>query len=227
MRWMDNLALLLCPARFLLGGWEWPNMLAASLYIVFCRRSSRSVKELQFFSLLYTTSSSCAQRSSFALPQAIGVFMLKPSRLEESLLFSEMWTSRVGVFLTGVQHLNLYNITGRNIFKDNLTIFHRSSSGHSWFRWCWNPLVEVTTKFQRYVLKMWIQNDGYNKCTGHKKVHSGLPGTWDKALDFYRFSKSAKIRLQLINLISYSSIGTYRGLRSGLSSINMIHVGSP
>ena len=74
---------------------------------------------------------------------------------------------------------------------------------------------------------MWIQNDGYNKCTGHKKVHPGLLATWDKALDFYRFSKSAKICLQLINLISYSSIGTYRGLRSGLSSINMNNVGSP
>ena len=198
MRWMDNLALLLCPARFLLGGWEWPNMLAASLYIVFCRRSSRSVKELQFFSLLYTTSSSCAQRSSFALPQAIGVFMLKPSRLEESLLFSEMWTSRVGVFLTGVQ---LYSITRRNILKDNLTIFHKSSSGHSWYRWCWNQLVVVTTKVRRYVFKMWIQNDGYNKCTGHKKVHSSLPGTWDQAVDFYRFAKSAKICLRLIYLI--------------------------
>ena len=75
MCWMDNLALLLCPARFLLGGWEWPNMLAASLYIVFCR-PRRSVKELQFFNLLYTISSSCAQCSSFALLQAISVFTL-------------------------------------------------------------------------------------------------------------------------------------------------------
>ena len=48
------------------------------------------------------------------------------------------------------------------------------------------------------MFKMWIQNDGYNKCTGHKKVHPRLPGTWDKALDFYRFAKSAKIRLRLI-----------------------------
>ena len=202
MSWMDNLVLLLCPARFLLGDWEWPNMLAASLYIVFCRRSSHSVKELQLFSFLYTVSSSCAQRSSFALPQAIGVFMLKPSRLEESLLFSEMWTSRVGVFLTGVQHLKLYSITRRNILKDNLTIFHKSSSGHIWFRRCWNQLVEVTTKFRWYVIKMWIQNDVfYNKCTDHKKVHPRLPGTWDKALDFYRFAKSAKICLRLIYLI--------------------------
>ena len=80
MSWMDNLVLLLCPARFLLGGWEWPNVLVASLHIVVCRRSSRSIKEFQFFSLLYTMSSSCAQRSSFALPQDIGVFTLKPSR---------------------------------------------------------------------------------------------------------------------------------------------------
>ena len=56
-------------------------MLAASLYIVFSERSSCSVKELQFFSLLYTISSSCAQYSSFALFQAIGVFMLKTSTL--------------------------------------------------------------------------------------------------------------------------------------------------
>ena len=90
MSWMDNLVLLLCPARFLLGDWEWPNMLAASLYIVFCRRSSHSVKELQLFSFLYTVSSSCAQRSSFALPQAIGVFMLKPSRSFFSLVRCEL-----------------------------------------------------------------------------------------------------------------------------------------
>ena len=86
--------------------------------------------------------------------------------------------------------------------------------GHIWFRWCWNRLVEVTAKFQRYVIKMWIQNDGYNKCTGHKKVHPRLP-TLDKALAFYRFAKSAKIRLWLISLINHSSIGTYCGLRSG------------
>ena len=88
MSWMDNLVLLLCPARFLLGDWEWPNMLAASLYIVFCRRSSHSVKELQLFSFLYTVSSSCAQRSSFALPQAIGVF--KSSRGLFSLVRYEL-----------------------------------------------------------------------------------------------------------------------------------------
>ena len=55
-------------------------MLAASLYIIFYRRSSHSIRELQFISLLDTISSSCAQCSSFALPQAIGVFTLKPSR---------------------------------------------------------------------------------------------------------------------------------------------------
>ena len=47
---------------------------------MFCRRSNRSVNELQVFSLLYTISPSCTQRSSFALPQAIGVFTLKHSR---------------------------------------------------------------------------------------------------------------------------------------------------
>ena len=147
---------------------------------------------------------------------------------KESLLFSEMWSSCVGVFLTGVQRLELYSITRRNILKDNLTIFHKSSSGHIWFRWCWNRLVEVevTTKLRRYVIKMWIQNDGYNKCTGHKKVHPRLPGTWDKALDFYRFAKSAKIRLRVIYLISHSSIAKYRGLRSGSNSIIMNNVGS-
>ena len=118
--------------------------------------------------------------------------------LKECLLFNEMWTSRVAVFLNGVQHLELYSITRRNIFKGNLTIFHKSSSGRSWFRWCWNQLVEVTAKFPRYVFKMWLQNDGYNKCTAHKKIHPRLPGTCYKALDFYRFAKSAKIHLQLI-----------------------------
>ena len=214
MRWMDNLALLLCPARFLLGGWEWPNMLAASLYIVFCR-SSHSVKELQFFSLLYTISSSCAQRSSFALPQAIGVFTLKPSRSFFSLVRCELV---VWVFSWLVFNILSFTASQEEISsRTNLTILHKSSSGHIWFRWCWNRLVEVeiTTKFRRYVIKMWIQNDGYNKCTGHKKVHPRLPGTWDKALDFCRFAKSAKIPLRLIYLISHSSIGTYRGLRSG------------
>ena len=90
MSWMENLVLLLCSARFLLGGWEWPNMLVASLYIVFCRRSSLSVRELQFISLLDTISSSCAQRWSFALPQAIGVFTLKPSRSLFSLVRCEL-----------------------------------------------------------------------------------------------------------------------------------------
>ena len=50
---------------------------------------------------------------------------------------------------------------------------------------------------------MWIQNDGYNKCIDHKKVCPRLPGAWDKALDFYRFAKSAKIRLQVIYDISH------------------------
>ena len=31
MSWMDTFVLLLCPDRFLLGGREWPNILAASL----------------------------------------------------------------------------------------------------------------------------------------------------------------------------------------------------
>ena len=57
---------------------------------MFCRRSSHSVKELQFFSLLYTISSSCTQHSSFALPQTIGVFMLKPSRSLFSLVRCEL-----------------------------------------------------------------------------------------------------------------------------------------
>ena len=65
-------------------------MLAASLYIVFSERSSCSVKELQFFSLLYTISSSCAQYSSFALFQAIGVFMLKTSRSLSTLVRCEL-----------------------------------------------------------------------------------------------------------------------------------------
>ena len=115
----------------------------------------------------------------------------------------------VDVLLTGVQHLKLYSIT-RNNLKGNLTIFHKSSSESSWFRWRWNRLVEDTTMFRRYVIKMCIQNDGYNKCTGDKIVHPRLPATWDKALDFYRFAKSAKICLWLIYFISYSSIGTYR-----------------
>ena len=73
---------------------------------------------------------------------------------------------------------------------------------------------------------MWIQNDGYNKCTGQKKVHRRFPGTWNKALDFYRFAKSANIALQLIYDISHSSIGKYLGLRSGSNSIIISNVGS-
>ena len=90
MSWMDNLVLLCCRVRFFLGGWEWPNMLAALLYIVFCRRSRCSVRELQFISFLDTISSSCAQRWWFALPKAIGVFMLKPSRSLFSLVKCEL-----------------------------------------------------------------------------------------------------------------------------------------
>ena len=91
MSWMDKLVLLICLARFILGGWEQPNMLAASLYVLFCSRSSHFFRELQFISLLDPISPSCAQRSSFALPQAIGVFPFKPSR--SLFFFSEMWTS--------------------------------------------------------------------------------------------------------------------------------------
>ena len=40
-------------------------------------------------------------------------------------------------------------------------------------------------------MNLWFQNDSYNKCTGHKTVHPSLSGAWDKALDFYRFAKSA------------------------------------
>ena len=40
-----------------------------------------------------------------------------------------------------------------------------------------------------------------------KKIRPRLPGVWDKALDLYRFPKSAKIHLRLIYLISHSSIG--------------------
>ena len=35
-----------------------------------------------------------------------------------------------------------------------------------------------------------------------KKVRPRLPGAWDKAFDFYRFAKSAKICLRLIYLIT-------------------------
>ena len=139
--------------------------------------------------------------------------------LKESLFFSEMWTSRVGVFLTGVQHLKLYSITRRrNILKDNLTIFHKSSRGDSWFRWCWNWLVEVTAKFQRYVIKMWFRMMVVINAQVTKKY---IPGclALGKALDFYRFAKFAKICLWLIYLISHSSIGMYDGLRSGSNSI--------
>ena len=52
-----------------------------------------------------------------------------------------------------------------------------------------------------------------------QKVHPRLPGAWEKALDFYRLAKSAKIRLRLIYLISHSSSGTYRELRSESNSI--------
>ena len=63
-------------------------MLAALLYIVFCRRFRRSVRELQFISLLDTISSSCAQHSSFALPPSYWCFHAQA--LRESLFFSEM-----------------------------------------------------------------------------------------------------------------------------------------
>ena len=112
------------------------------------------------------------------------LLMFSGSSPKESLFFSEMWTSRVGVSMTGVHHLNLYSITRRKtILKDNLTIFYMSSCGHDRFRWCWNWLVEVTTKFQRFVIEMWIQNDSYNKCTGHKKSPSQVAqhlgeGSW-------------------------------------------------
>ena len=161
-----------------------------------CRRSSRSVNELQFFSLLYTISSSCAQRSSFALPQAIGVFMLKPSRSFFSLVRCELvkWMFSwlvfsilsfcVGVFLTGVQHLKLYSISRRNILKDNLTILHKSSSGHNRIRWCWNGLVEVTTKFGRYVIKMWIQNDVIQKHQYFSFIFNITPQSNDKWCTF-------------------------------------------
>ena len=80
--------------------------------------------------------------------------------LKESLFFHKIWTSCVGVFLTAVQHLKLFSITRRrDILKDNITIFHTSSSGYNWFRCCQNWLVEVTTKFRRFGVRMWIQND--------------------------------------------------------------------
>ena len=90
MTWMNNLVLLLCPARFLLGGWQWPNMLAASLYVVFCWSSTCSIREWQFFSFLDTIPSSCVHCSSFALPQAIGVSPLKPSRSLFSVVRCEL-----------------------------------------------------------------------------------------------------------------------------------------
>ena len=158
------------------------------------------------------------------MPQAIRVFTVKTSRSLFSLVRCELV---VWVFSWLVFSIKLYSITRGNILKDNLTISDKSSSGHCLFRWCWNWLADVTTKFQRYVIKMWIQNDGYNKCTGHKKVHPRLPGTWDKALDFYRFAKSAKICLRLIYLISHSSIGIYRGLRPGSNSIIINNECSP
>ena len=174
---------------------------------MFCRRPSRSVNKLQSFSLLYTTSSSCTQRSSFALPQAIGVSTLKPSRSFFSFMRCElvMWMFSWMVFSFLSFTASQEEISSRTTLQS----FTRAAVN------TWNRLVEVTTKFRRYVIKMWIQNDGFNKCTGHKKVHLRLPGTSDKALDFYRFAKSAKIRLQLIYIISHSSIGTYHELRSG------------
>ena len=51
-----------------------------------------------------------------------------------------------------------------------------------------------------------------------KNIRPRLSGTWDKALEFYRFSTSAKIPLRLVYHISHSPIGTYHGLRSGSNS---------
>ena len=90
MSWIDTLVLLLCLARFLLGGWGWQNMLAASLYIKFCKRSSSSVRELQFFTLVDAALSSCAQHSSISLCKAIGVFTLKFSKNLSSLIRCEL-----------------------------------------------------------------------------------------------------------------------------------------
>ena len=90
----------------------------------------------------------------------------------------------VGVFLTGVQHLKLYSISRRNILKDNLTILHKSSSGHNRIRWCWNGLNEVTTKFRRYVIKMWIQNDVIQKHQYFSFIFNITPQSNDKWCTF-------------------------------------------
>ena len=179
---------------------------------MFSRRSSRSVNELQFFSWLYAISSSCAQCPSFTLPQGISIFTLKPSLCFFSLVRCELvvWVFSWLLFSILSFTVSQEEISSRITFQP----FTRGTVV-SWFRWCWNRVVGVTTKFRRYVIKMWIQNDGSNKCTGHKKVYPRLPATWVKALDFYRFAKSAKICLRLVYLISHSSIGMYCWLRSG------------
>ena len=91
-------------------------------------------------------------------------------------------------------------------------------------------LLRSPQSFENMLLRCGYRNIllrcGYKKCTGHEKVDPRLPATWDKALDFYRFDKSANIRLQLIYPTSHSSIGTYHGLRSGSNSIIISNVGS-
>ena len=62
----------------------------------------------------------------------------------------------------------------RDILKDNLPIFHQAAMGTIGL-----DIFEIDyLKFWRFGVKMWIQNNSYNKCIDNKKFHSRLPGTW-------------------------------------------------
>ena len=201
-------------------------MLAASLDIVFCRRSSCSVRDLQLFSLLDTTSSSCAQRLSFALPQAIGVFSLKPSRSLSSLVRCElvMW-----VFSWLVFSILSFTASREEEISSRTTL-----QSFTWAAVDTTDLDDVEIdllrspqSFEGLLLRCRFRMIVIINGQVTKKVRPRLPGAWDKAPDFYRFAKSAKIRLWLIYLNSHSSLGMYRGLRSGPNSKIINYEGSP
>ena len=104
---------------------------------MFCRRSSHSVNELQFFSLLYTISSSCTQRSSFALPQAISVFTLKDILLHLKMLETPQFCNwYLSLFICFTMSSSYWESN----FSDKMSKGQRSftSSQVIWFMCLWN-----------------------------------------------------------------------------------------
>ena len=176
--------------------------MAASLFLKYC---SHSLCELQFFCLLDTASSVCAQRSSFALAPNYWCFH---AQVLKEFFFSDIVNYSCGCFpgwcsaSQAFQHYKKKRYPQQQLF--NLSQVQQCT-------YLVLMLLKLTF-WAHQVLKSRFIMIVTTNAQLTKRVYPRLPDCL--AFEYHRFAEPGKIHLQLIYL-SNSSIDTYCGLKSG------------